>query len=242
MKDIDLIDKYLQNGLTNSERDAFEKRVESDKDFAEQVEIVKNLKNAVHNIEKEKLSSVLSGISAEHRSSENKFIIRRRAFISAAAVILLIISGTLIRHFYFVPKNIILSGREISDRPGIKTAALKLEESQENYNENEIYKNLNFRIFIVSVFAQRDSSNYGFLPKKTGEYELLYHITGSVENSYSYYNGRLILNTEMNYNEIELYEQIEKDQSSILFLGYGSKTYRIEKTKMKKRLIPVKPE
>lgn len=122
-KDIELIDKYLSGDLSEAGQKEIELRILQDKDFAETVEFIKNLKTAAKNVGRNELKSKIEAIFDEKRKERKKAIGTgnvgkyfsvnnpfvefniRKVYAIAASLIVLIISAIIIVLLVQIPKS-----------------------------------------------------------------------------------------------------------------------------------------
>jgi len=94
-KDIDLIDQFLNDKLKGEALVAFNNRVKSDTEFAEELEIMKNISVGIKNYGRQELKNKLKTIAKKERKNKSKQVI----YWSIAASFLLLIG--LSGYFYF---------------------------------------------------------------------------------------------------------------------------------------------
>ena len=80
------------------------------------------------------------------------------------------------------------------------------------------------------------STNYGYLPTKIGEFQIKINVVNLNDNTYKYFNNRLFIKAQFEFEKIKIYEEISDDGKTELYLKYNNKIYLIEKTKVYKKL------
>lgn len=103
LRHIDLIDKYLSNALTKSEKEIVEKRIAEDSSFAKELEVYKQIYKGIEQqgdtVLKERLTSYYNSYKEENKSKTNKAYYRRLVvFGSGIAACVLI--GLLLFFYY----------------------------------------------------------------------------------------------------------------------------------------------
>ena len=95
-KDIDIIDQFLNDKLNGEALLAFNNRVKSDTEFAEELELMKNISAGIKNYGRQELKNKLKSIAKKERKQKSKQIIYWS--IAASFLLLIGISG----YFYFI--------------------------------------------------------------------------------------------------------------------------------------------
>jgi len=96
-KDIEMIEKYIFGKLSEKGKDDFEQRIAADKNLAEQLEFIRDLKSSSVELGRTELKSKLKAISANQKEiKQNVFSISKSYYAIAASVIGIIGIATIV--------------------------------------------------------------------------------------------------------------------------------------------------
>ena len=102
-QDIELIEKYLFGKLSEKEKTAFEQRLKNDKEFANEVDFMRDLKISSREFGREELKNKLKKIAHEHKAIEIKQNTGIRTYLAIAASIIVVIGIAAL--FYWTPSK-----------------------------------------------------------------------------------------------------------------------------------------
>jgi hypothetical protein len=99
----ELVEKYLLNQMTPSERMAFEDRLKTDRSLADEVDLNKKIIDGIRQYADEE--RIVSSFKEQYDGEQTQARVRRLVFIRIAAVALLLIASTWLLVFYFGSKK-----------------------------------------------------------------------------------------------------------------------------------------
>lgn len=98
-RDIELIEKYLFGKLSEEEKYAFDKRIETDKEFVNELDFMRDLKISSSELGKTELRNKLKAVAINYKSNENNKNSSLKTYLAIAASIAILVGIATLLYF-----------------------------------------------------------------------------------------------------------------------------------------------